>query len=689
MSENSFIQLQSKVSRRILLTVLLCSLVPISGLVSLTVYNVHSRSQTETSQRLHHASKNIGMAIMAELSAIENELKHVAALQEIGTTGEQLSIASLPASENNSLKSIWMFPEQLEKIRGLTTTTQKGLSSGKSYLIVERNNNKISIKMWVPVLDFHGKRGLASGDIDLDYLWSYAQGFLPLNMVLNIVDPRYQPLFSSDPNIPTNPELTERICTKGHQQTEIKMAGDVWFIGHWDLFLLAGFNSPSWHIIVIEPKKYAFAGLIDFQKNAALTGLVTFWIILLASSILVRRTLSPLKKLKKATQEVGQGNYEIKLDIKTGDEFEILGDSFVGMASKVQQQISQQKNMSQIIRNILGARGQEEIIQSLFKGLPEIIAVEQASLSILNNPSDEILKTWICHSQRKCALKEISRAEITSDEVKKLELNSALYIRGTRSDFPFLLKPFDGAHAQEFLFFTLDINQKTKAVLILTETVSWNDEVIAKIRQLADQLEISLSRAAMVEELDLLNVGILTALARTVDANSQWTHGHSERVTEYAISIGKALGLGDNDCDDLYHAGLLHDLGKVSIPAEILNKPGKLTSEEYALMKQHPTEGARIIEPIRAFDNIRPIVKHHHERWDGKGYPDGLKGEEICLGARIMAVADVYDALFSDRPYRKGWSEEKVIKFLNEESGSAFDPAVVHAFLQSCKIPRQ
>ena len=100
-------------------------------------------------------------------------------------------------------------------------------------------------------------------------------------------------------------------------------------------------------------------------------------------------------------------------------------------------------------------------------------------------------------------------------------------------------------------------------------------------------------------------------------------------------------------------------------------------------MKGHPAEGDRILEPIHAFEKIRPFIRHHHERWDGKGYPDGLQGQEIQLGARILAVADVYDALYSDRPYRDGWSQEKVVNYLQEESGTAFDPVVVQALLKT------
>lgn len=199
------------------------------------------------------------------------------------------------------------------------------------------------------------------------------------------------------------------------------------------------------------------------------------------------------------------------------------------------------------------------------------------------------------------------------------------------------------------------------------------------IRQLIDQLGVALSRTEMVKELDDLNLGILTALARTVDANSRWTLGHSERVTQYSLIIAEALGLSETECQDLRRAGLLHDLGKVAVPAEILNKPGKLTEEEFVIIKRHPAEAARIIEPIQVFNRILPIVRQHHERWDGGGYPDQLKGTDIHLGARILAVADVYDALYSERPYRSGWGQDKVLSHLNSQSGSAFDPEVVDA----------
>jgi len=193
---------------------------------------------------------------------------------------------------------------------------------------------------------------------------------------------------------------------------------------------------------------------------------------------------------------------------------------------------------------------------------------------------------------------------------------------------------------------------------------------------------VAISNARLIEELDELNWGTLYALARAIDAKSNWTAGHSERVTEVALKIGQNMGLDQKKLDDLHRGGLLHDIGKIGIPPEILDKAGKLTEEEYQLMREHVRIGARILEPIEAYGAVIPVVLHHHEYYDGSGYPDGLKGEGIDLGARIFTVADHYDALISDRPYRAGLPREKVIGFIKEDSGTKFDPNVVKAFLE-------
>jgi HD-GYP domain-containing protein (c-di-GMP phosphodiesterase class II) len=148
------------------------------------------------------------------------------------------------------------------------------------------------------------------------------------------------------------------------------------------------------------------------------------------------------------------------------------------------------------------------------------------------------------------------------------------------------------------------------------------------------------------------------------------------------MEIGREIGLSEREIDVLQRGGLLHDLGKLGIPPAILDKPGKLTEEEYAVIKRHPSAGAEILSPIPSMGKILPIVLQHHEQFDGSGYPLGLAGEAISLHARILSVADVADALSSDRPYRPGWQREKVLAYMLERSGRQFDPGVVTAFLR-------
>jgi putative nucleotidyltransferase with HDIG domain len=185
-----------------------------------------------------------------------------------------------------------------------------------------------------------------------------------------------------------------------------------------------------------------------------------------------------------------------------------------------------------------------------------------------------------------------------------------------------------------------------------------------------------------MKEREELMLGILTALTRSIDAKSKWTAGHSERVTKYAEMIGRKLKLSDEDIRNLIISAILHDIGKLAVPEEILDKPGKLTNEEYSIVKTHPDVGANIVEEIPAYHRvILPGILHHHERWDGMGYPQGLKGEDIPLFARIIAVADVFDAITADRPYRKAMSEDEVRTFVRENIGKMFDPEITELFV--------
>jgi PAS domain S-box-containing protein/putative nucleotidyltransferase with HDIG domain len=184
------------------------------------------------------------------------------------------------------------------------------------------------------------------------------------------------------------------------------------------------------------------------------------------------------------------------------------------------------------------------------------------------------------------------------------------------------------------------------------------------------------------KELEILFDGLVRAFVNAIDAKSPWTKGHSDRVTDYSIAIAKELGFGEDKLRDLKNAALLHDIGKIGTYDIILDKPLKLTPEEYYLINQHPIKGEEILKPIKQLEHLLPVIRHHHERFDGKGYPDGLKGDEIPLMARIICVADSFDSITSDRPYRNAAIKEYAIYELKRCIGTQFDPEVVQAFLR-------
>jgi len=190
--------------------------------------------------------------------------------------------------------------------------------------------------------------------------------------------------------------------------------------------------------------------------------------------------------------------------------------------------------------------------------------------------------------------------------------------------------------------------------------------------------ELQLSQAQLAD----LYLATIKSLALAIDAKDQYTHQHILRVQRYAVATAKQMGLTGADLEGVNTGALLHDIGKLGVPEYVLLKPGRLTAEEFEKIKKHPEIGAAILDPVEFPWPVLPVVKYHHEKWDGTGYPEGLKGEEIPLAARVLAVADVYDALTSSRSYRKAWPHEKALAVIKQDAGTHFDPVVVEAFLQ-------
>ena len=179
------------------------------------------------------------------------------------------------------------------------------------------------------------------------------------------------------------------------------------------------------------------------------------------------------------------------------------------------------------------------------------------------------------------------------------------------------------------------------------------------------------------EEIVELNEGLLLTLSEIIDLRDPYVLGHSKQVSNFSTNIARSLGLNGNQIDLIRKAGLLHDIGKLGIAMEILSKPGKLTPDEYETIKEHAAMGGDLVKNSPSLRPLAPIIRHHHEFYNGEGYPDKLKGNQISIEARIVSVADAIEAMISDRPYRKALQKEQIIEELNRNSGSQFDPLVV------------
>jgi putative two-component system response regulator len=208
------------------------------------------------------------------------------------------------------------------------------------------------------------------------------------------------------------------------------------------------------------------------------------------------------------------------------------------------------------------------------------------------------------------------------------------------------------------------------------------EEVRARVKSL-------LRLKSYIDELENAEI-VLTLLATSIEAKDPYTRGHCERLSNYSVALGKKVGLSEELCVALRKGGIVHDIGKVAVPERILLKPDRLSVEEWSVMKQHPAVGERICAPLRSFRSVLPIIRHHHEKLDGTGYPDGLKGDEVPLTARILQTVDIYDALTTDRPYRPAMAVDEALEMMRSEARRGWwDCALIDEFENLVAVPME
>jgi putative nucleotidyltransferase with HDIG domain len=352
------------------------------------------------------------------------------------------------------------------------------------------------------------------------------------------------------------------------------------------------------------------------------------------------------------------------------------------MAGQIEKQFNNLTTRSAIDRAILSEWKIDLIMDALLARIHLLLPYQLASVNLLESRVPNLVRTRI--SSGTTVEKDVQTVKLTGKELHELTDHPEVKMVNSGEQYPQLLLPLASRGMRFFIVAPIVVNGKLSAIVCLGhgEGSIWTEEDKRLIRQIADQVAVACSNARLLADLNDLNLGALTALARTIDASSPWTAGHSERVTDMALKIAREMRLPQADLDILHRGGLLHDIGKLGVPKEILDKAGKLTGAELSQMQEHVTIGHRILAPLPGFEECMPVILQHHEWVDGSGYPFRLKGEEISIHARIFAVADCFDALISDRPYRAGLPLARVLEILQQGVGKQFDPNVMEAFLR-------
>lgn len=684
--------LRSKVARRIFLLFVLCAMLPIGVLSVLSFREVSAQLRQMSQRRLMQATKAAGMSIAERLDFCEADLRQIAAQRaqrarpepgKSATGGlrdlEERFSSIVLIRANSAVQTVLggehdlpaFDPAEWEHLRG-----------GRTLLSTANRDGVPQVWMSRGVNPQRPEEGVLAGALHPDYLWS--RDTLPEMNELTVLDDSGQALVESGD---TDDALRQAIRTPSTGRVSGQFAWESengrYLASFWSLFLKPRFHAPRWTIILSEPASVSLRPLAEFQSVFPLTILLSLWVVLLLSLIQIRRNLVPLERLQEGTEHIANREFEARVKVTSGDEFQQLAASFNSMAERLGRQFHALVTINEIDRAILSSLDSDRVVQTVLERMGEVVPCDMVAVGRLVPSPERTLRIRF----RPCGAGQETQQV---DAALKPEHEHALYMQQGamlvygQGSVPGYLEPLAALGMESFLILPVFLQERLNAIIAVAHAsrLHLNQDDIQQARQVADQVAVALSNTRLLAEIDRMHWGTLRALARAIDAKSPWTAGHSDRVTEMAMRIGRQLRLPESEIEILHRGGLLHDIGKIGVPANILNKPAHLDSGETQVMREHVRIGVRILEPLPGFGDVLPIVLQHHEWFDGSGYPDGRAGEAISFHARIFAVADVYDALISERPYRPGWAPAAVLAYIREKAGAQFDPRVVQAFLE-------
>ncbi|HZR58973.1 MAG TPA: HD domain-containing phosphohydrolase [Terriglobales bacterium] len=675
--------LRSRVARRIFALFVACALGPMAVLTGLSFLQVSDQLQTQNRRELEQGAKSVGQAVYERLTILDSELQVISLRIRQGDPmpplidGSHFQAVTLRKDQSNQAVAI-------KAAATITAAERTHLLSGKPVIHLDScsMNKGTTCVVIMKMIDPHDlASGMIMGEVNSSYLWSADR--LPAYINLSVINSKNGILYNSDPG-----KISAAMMPVQHDPSgffQWRGQGKVYDAAYRDLFLRAGFLADTWTIILSQDHQNAFAPIQRFRNTFLLVTLLAIWIVVLSSLIQIRRTMVPLEKLSAGMARIVEQNFAGRVEIASGDEFQDLAASFNSMSGRLGKQFQTLRAINDIDQAILSSLNRDSVVHTALSRMENLLPCDCFAIAIFRPAASQSASVQMTirelHSDSQ---KTYTDRTAGANDLQQLQQDRSMQIMLGCDSTPEYLLPLRDLGMTSVFAFPVLLDNRVFAALLCghSKSAPMTLEDTQHARQVADQLAVAFSNVQLVEALEQLHWGTITALARAIDAKSTWTAGHSERVTQLALKIGNAMGLSSREIQTMHLGGLLHDIGKIGTAPGILDKPGKLDPEEMRLMRDHVRIGVRILEPIAAFTDALPIVAQHHEWFNGGGYPAGLAGEEITLPARIFAVADCYDAMVSDRPYRKGLPQTQVVNMLKEKSGIQFDPKVIEVFMR-------
>jgi putative nucleotidyltransferase with HDIG domain len=679
---------KSRVARRLLALFVISALAPTVALAVLSYVQVTRQLTRENERSLGVASKAAANAILERLAVAREQVEVLSTIAEL-SLGNQGVSGGLTHGRGKGLAAAAIVP----------TEGPPRVLFGDAPRIDDETRNRLRRLAPAEQLLHSGAAGLDGiaplslaqalpdgsviwAQIDPQPFWTTAETYASLRSRarLCVLDSVLRPVFCPgvaledfQDELPVNADAARSVAF------EWVSDGEKYFGSFRPIFLRFAFRSSNWAVVVSESEENVLAHAAGFRFTFPLVAFLSLCVVLLLSTAQIRRSLEPIVSLSQATKRIAARDFDSRVEVSTKDEFAELGESFNAMAKQLKRQFETLSAVNAVDRAALSSMDERSVVETALAELSALYPDGHPTASVLASADEE--ESWAMEWLPGLG-PQVSRVRWSDADAAILRDRLDAFFLSSQEDRPGYLPPYrvTDKPASE-LVVPLAKNGHPLGVMTVRLAFGTVDAAeISRIRQISDQVALSLSHFRVLNQMEALTTGALFALARTVDAKSPWTSGHSERVASLSVEIARQLGLPDEDLAILWRGGLLHDIGKIGVPASILDKPAKLTDEEYQAMKDHTVMGARILEPIAAYADLIPLVLYHHERWDGSGYPEGLEGEDIPWLARIVAVADTFDAMTSDRPYRSGMSATAAHELIVKLSPTQFDTRVVDAF---------